>query len=388
MSNRVLLIVLDSCGCGGDPNAGHYGDEGADTLAHTAAHMGGLSLPNLQALGLGNILTMAGVPSATSPGAAFGRMQEHSVGKDTTTGHWEIAGLLTKEPFEVYEQGFSSELIDAFARETGRGVLANKPASGTEIIEELGPEHLKTGSWIVYTSADSVFQIAAHEEKIPLDELYAACKVARRLCDPFRIARIIARPFVGEPGSFERTYNRHDFGMPPPAPTLLDRLKQDGLPVVGVGKISDIFSGRGLTESIHTEGNADGLDKTLQRWERMEEGLLFVNLIDFDMLYGHRRNPEGFAESLREFDAFLPKLLDAVSEDDLMILTADHGNDPTWEGTDHTREHVPLLAVGPKGAGAKDLGTRDGFYDVAATVAEALGLAPHETGQSFYKEIT
>lgn len=388
MSNRVLLIVLDSCGCGGDPNAGHYGDEGADTLAHTAAHMGGLSLPNLQALGLGNILTMAGVPSATSPGAAFGRMQEHSVGKDTTTGHWEIAGLLTKEPFEVYEQGFSSELIDAFARETGRGVLANKPASGTEIIEELGPEHLKTGSWIVYTSADSVFQIAAHEEKIPLDELYAACKVARRLCDPFRIARIIARPFVGEPGSFERTYNRHDFGMPPPAPTLLDRLKQDGLPVVGVGKISDIFSGRGLTESIHTEGNADGLDKTLQRWERMEEGLLFVNLIDFDMLYGHRRNPEGFAESLREFDAFLPKLLDAVSGDDLMILTADHGNDPTWEGTDHTREHVPLLAVGPEAASAKDLGTRDGFYDVAATVAEALGLAPHQTGQSFYKEIS
>jgi len=388
MSNRVLLIVLDSCGCGGDPNAGQYGDEGADTLAHTAAHMGGLSLPNLQALGLGNILTMAGVPAATSPGAAFGRMQEHSVGKDTTTGHWEIAGLLTKEPFEVYEQGFSSELIDAFARETGRGVLANKPASGTEIIEELGPEHLKTGSWIVYTSADSVFQIAAHEEKVPLDELYAACKVARRLCDPFRIARIIARPFVGEPGSFERTYNRHDFGMPPPAPTLLDRLKEDGLPVVGVGKISDIFSGRGLTESIHTEGNADGLEKTLQRWERMEEGLLFVNLIDFDMLYGHRRNPEGFAESLREFDAFLPKLLDVLSKDDLMILTADHGNDPTWEGTDHTREHVPLLAVGPEAAVAKDLGTRDGFYDVAATVAEALGLAPHQTGQSFYKEIT
>jgi len=387
VTRRALLIVLDSCGVGGDPGAEAYGDTGANTLLHAAEAVGSLPLPALQSLGLGNIQPLPGVPPAEHPGAAYGRMQERSVGKDTTTGHWEIAGLVTREPFEVYENGFPRELIDAFVKETGRPILGNKPASGTEIIKELGEEHLRTGAWIVYTSADSVFQIAAHEQKIPLSELYAACKVARRLCDPYRVARIIARPFVGEPGSFQRTYNRHDFGMPPPEPTLLDRLKEAGAPVVGVGKISDIFSGKGLTESIHTEGNADGLEKTLERWERLEQGLIFVNLIDFDMLYGHRRNPEGFAGSLRELDAFLPRLLRTVGPDDLLMLTADHGNDPTFRGTDHTREQVPLLVVGPPGAPGTPLGVRQGFSDVAATIAEALGIDPLPAGRSFYAQI-
>jgi phosphopentomutase len=298
-----------------------------------------------------------------------------------------MAGLLTSEPFEVYEGGFPQELIDAFVKETGRPILGNVPASGTEIIKQLGEEHLESGALIVYTSADSVFQIAAHEEKVPLVELYKACKVARRLCDPYRVARIIARPFVGQPGDFTRTYNRHDFGMPPPEPTLLDQLKGAGRAVVGVGKISDIFSGQGLTESIHTEGNADGMEKTLERWQRLEEGLVFVNLIDFDMLYGHRRNPEGFAAALAEFDAFVPRLTAAIGEQDLLLLSADHGNDPTWRGTDHTRERVPVLALGPAGAAGTDLGLREGFADVAATIAEALGIPALERGASFYQDL-
>ena len=387
MIKRVLLIVLDSCGCGGDPEAALYDDPGADTLVHTAEAVGGISLPNLAEMGLGNITPVKGVQPAESPSGAWGRMQERSVGKDTTTGHWEIAGLVTREPFQVYADGFSQEVIDEFARETGRKVLANKPASGTEIIEELGQQHLETGAWIVYTSADSVFQIAAHEDKVPLAELYAACKIARRLCDPLRVARIIARPFVGEVGAFERTYNRHDFGMPPPEPTVLNQLKQAGRSVVGVGKISDIFSGQGLTESIHTEGNADGLVKTVERWQRLESGLVFVNLIDFDMLFGHRRNPEGFAGALTEFDAFLPRILDAVGPEDLLLLTADHGNDPTYRGTDHTREQVPILAYGPPGAAGTALEVRDCFGDVAATMAEALDVTAPEHGTSFLPDI-
>jgi phosphopentomutase len=385
---RVLLIVLDSCGCGGDPAAAAYGDEGADTLGHTAEAVSGISLPSLEAMGLGNIVRMRGVAASPSPTAAYGRMQEASVGKDTTTGHWELAGLPTSEPFQVYPDGFPADLIEAFSKETKRPVIGNKAASGTVIIEELGEEHIATGAWIVYTSADSVFQIAAHETLVPLSELYAACKVARRLCDPLRVARIIARPFVGDPGAFKRTYNRHDFGMPPPGPTLLDHLKEARLPVVGVGKIGDIFSGRGLTESIHTEGNADGLEKTHERFARLDAGLLFVNLIDFDMLFGHRRNPEGFAQALVELDAFLPKILARVGPSDLLLLTADHGNDPTHAGTDHTREQVPILAFGPEGAAGSRLGTRTTFADAAATIAEALGLPPIETGTSFLKELS
>lgn len=385
--HRVLLLVLDSCGCGGDPEADAYGDEGADTLGHVAEATGGLDLPTLRALGLGNISPIRGVPPAPSAQGAWGRMQEQSVGKDTTTGHWEIAGLITREPFRVYADGFPQDLIEAFSKETNRPVLGNKAASGTVIIEELGPEHLETGAWIVYTSADSVFQIAAHEEVVPLAELYAACKVARRLCDPLRVARIIARPFIGEPGAFKRTYNRHDFGMPPPGPTLLDRVHDAKLPVVGVGKIGDIFSGRGLTESIHTEGNADGMEKTIERFSRMESGLLFANLIDFDMLFGHRRNPQGFAQALREFDEALPRLLSTISATDLLLITADHGNDPTYTGTDHTREQVPILAYGPPRGAGHALGLRETFADVAATVAEALDVPGLPTGKSFYQEI-
>ena len=383
---RVLLVVLDSCGCGGDPHAADYGDEGADTLAHTAAAVGGLSLPNLEALGLGNISAIPGVPATPSPRAAYGRMQERSNGKDTTTGHWEIAGLITREPFQVFEGGFPEELIDAFARETGRPVIGNKAASGTVIIEELGPEQLRTGAWIVYTSADSVFQIAAHEEKIPLSELYAACKVARRLCDPLRIARIIARPFVGEPRSFKRTYNRHDFGMPPPAPTLLDLLHDAKLPVVGVGKISDIFSGRGLTESIHTEGNADGLEKTAERFARLEGGLLFVNLIDFDMVYGHRKDAAGFGRALEAFDVWLPQLLGRLAADDLLLISADHGCDPLTPGTDHTREYVPVLAWRGGLRGGRPLGERSSFADLGATLAEFFAVDLAE-GRSFLEEL-
>ena len=388
MSKRVLLMVLDSCGCGGDPGAPGYGDAGADTLGHTAAAVDGISLPTLQRLGLGNLTQIPGVPPTDQAAAAFGVMQEASVGKDTTTGHWEIAGLITEKPFEVYEEGFPQELIDAFAKATGRKVLGNVAASGTEILKELGPEQLRTGAWIVYTSADSVFQIAAHEEKIPLSELYAACKVARGLCDPLRVARIIARPFVGqEESGFERTYNRHDFGMPPTGPTVLDAVKEADLPVVGVGKISDIFSGQGLTESIHTEGNADGLDKTLARLRGLDQGLIFVNLIDFDMLFGHRRNPEGFAKALVDLDAFMPRILKEIGKDDLLLITADHGNDPTHPGTDHTRERVPILAVGPTGAPGTDLGVRQGFFDIGATIAEALGIGHTPRGVSFYRDL-
>lgn len=387
MIKRVLLIVLDSCGCGGDPGAADYGDAGADTLGHTAEAVGGLALPNLQALGLGNLTTIRGVPPAAAPSAAFGRLQERSAGKDTTTGHWELAGLLTEQPFAVFPGGFDKALLTRFADETGRGVLGNRAASGTEIIEELGPEHMASGKWIVYTSADSVFQIAAHEEVVPLAELYAACKIARKLVDPLRVGRVIARPFVGQPGGFTRTYNRHDFGMPPPAPTLLDQLKAAGTPVVGVGKISDIFSGQGLSESIHTEGNLDGLRKTAERFARLRAGLVFVNLIDFDSLYGHRRNAPGFAAALAELDAFLPRITELCGEQDLLLITADHGNDPLHAGSDHTREQVPLLAYGPPRAAGVALGTRDGFFDVAATIAEALGGAAPAHGVSFYSDL-
>ena len=388
MSKRVLLIVLDSCGCGGAPDAAEYGDVGADTLGNTAKAVGGISLPNLQAMGLGNLTTIQGVEPAQAPTGAFGRLQERSAGKDTTTGHWELAGLLTTDPFAVFPDGFDKGLLDKFSKETGRGILGNKAASGTEILEELGPVQMESGDWIVYTSADSVFQIAAHEDVIPLAELYAACKTARNLCDPLHLGRVIARPYIGEPGAFSRTYNRHDFGMPPHGETILDQLKAANIPAIGVGKISDIYCGRGLSESIHSEGNADGLKKTAERFARFDRGLLFINLIDFDSAYGHRRDPEGFAGALRDFDEYLPQLTTLVGEDDLLMITADHGNDPTYRGTDHTREHVPMLVYGPERAAGVDLGLRIGFFDVAATIAEAFDLDAPKNGRSFYKELT
>ena len=385
---RVVLIVLDSCGCGGAPDAEAYGDAGANTLGHTATAVGGLELPNLQRMGLGNIETLAGVPPSGSAQAAFGRMHEVSAGKDTTTGHWEIAGLQTNTAFATFPDGFPKSLIQAFAKQTGRDVLGNKAASGTAILQELGEQHLQSGSWIVYTSADSVFQIAAHEEVVDLQELYVACKTARELCDPLNVGRVIARPFIGRPGTFERTHNRHDFSVPPPAPTMLDALQQAAVPVIGVGKIGDIFSMRGIDESISSHGNADGLDKATDRVKRLDHGLLFVNLIEFDSKYGHRRDPVGFAACLAEFDAALPRIrAELCDPGDLLILTADHGNDPTYRGTDHTREAVPLLVSGPGVRGGAELGVREGFFDVAASIVEGFGLEAWPAGRSMMSEV-
>ncbi len=385
--DRAVLIVLDSCGVGAAPDAARYGDVGANTLGNLSRRVGGLQLPNLAALGLGHLTEVAGVPRTTAPRGAFGRLRERSAGKDTTTGHWEIAGLQIDQAFPTFTSGFPEELLARFRAETGRGVLGNCAASGTTILDELGPEHLRSGDFIVYTSADSVFQIAAHEEVVPLPELYRACTIARRLCDDYKIGRVIARPFVGTPGAFKRTYNRRDFAMPPPEPTVLSRIADAGLPVVGVGKIWDIFAGHGVTQNIHSEGNSDGLELTLKALAETPRGLVFVNLVDFDMLYGHRRDPAGYAQALREFDDFLPRLRAQLGPRDLVLLTADHGNDPTWQGSDHTREEVPILAFGAAAPHRDhaDLGVRDGFFDVAQTLCDGFGLPAWPRGQSFLK---
>jgi phosphopentomutase len=385
--DRLLLIVCDSVGCGEAPDAALYGDAGADTLGNLSVRLGGLTLPHLQGLGIGHLTTILGVPPVAAPTGAFGKMRETSNGKDTTTGHWEMTGLQVDKGFPTFPEGFPAEMISRFEKQIGRGTLGNKPASGTAIIEELGREHMATGKPIVYTSADSVFQIAAHEEVIALDELYRICEIARKLCDEVPIARVIARPFVGEPGQFKRTYNRRDFSMPPPRATILDSIADAGMPVVGVGKIWDIFAGRGVTENVHSEGNADGMARTLEALDRVGHGMIFTNLVDFDMLYGHRRDPEGYYRALQEFDAFLPRLLEKLGPKDLLVITADHGNDPTYKGTDHTREYVPLLVAGAHARG-HDLGTRTGFYDIAQTIADGFGLQPRERGRSFLDAVT
>ncbi|MCS6914143.1 MAG: phosphopentomutase [Myxococcales bacterium] len=385
--DRVLLLVLDSCGCGAAPDAARYGDQGANTLGNLSRAVGGLRLPHLGRLGLGHLTAIAGVPPDPAPIGAHGRMREQSPGKDTTTGHWELAGLVLDRAFPTFPDGFPAEFIDRFVSAVGRGVLGNVAASGTEIIERLGREHLQTGKFIVYTSADSVFQVAAHEEVIPLPELYAACQVARRLCDEYGVGRVIARPFVGQPGAFRRTYHRRDFSLPPPRPTVLDRIQEAGLPVVGVGKIEDIFAGRGLTASLHTEGNDDGMRRALQALVELRQGLVFCNLVDFDMLYGHRRDVAGYARALEAFDAFLPHILRELTPRDLVLLTADHGNDPTWSGTDHTREDVPLLAFSARPPVQADLGVRVGFYDVAQTLCEAFALPAWERGISILPQV-
>jgi len=366
------------------PDAAQYGDAGADTLGNLSRSVGGMTLPHLQAYGLGHLTTILGVPPVAAPRGAFGKMLEASAGKDTTTGHWEMCGLKVEKPFPTFPNGFPQKMIDDFGKEIGRGVLGNKPASGTTILDELGDEHVRTGSVIVYTSGDSVFQIAAHEDVVPIEELYKICAIARRYCDALPIARVIARPFVGKSGAWKRTYNRRDFSMPPAEATVLDMIAKAGLPVVGVGKIWDIFAGHGVTENIHSEGNKDGLERTLQALDRVKEGLIFLNLVDFDMLYGHRRDPAGYYEALKEFDAFLPKLVAKLGPRDLMLITADHGNDPTFPGTDHTREFVPILAIGggTLHTAGRDLGTRQGFYDIGATLADAFGLPPLSRGQS------
>ncbi|MBW2702548.1 MAG: phosphopentomutase [Deltaproteobacteria bacterium] len=387
-TRRVLLVVLDSVGIGELPDAADYGDAGAATIQHTADAVGGLKIPNLEALGLGRVAPISGVRAVDTPLGWCGKLAAQSPGKDTTTGHWEMAGIILDKPFSVYPDGFPPEIVDPFVAATGRGILANKAASGTVILEELGAEHLSSGKWILYTSADSVFQLAAHEDLVPIEELYEACRIARELLDEHRVGRVIARPFIGEVGSFTRTYNRHDFSMKPSAPTVLTRLEEAGLPVVGVGKIHDIFAGEGVTRSVSTSGNADGLVKTEELLGDVDQGLIFVNLVDFDMLFGHRRNPEGYARALEAFDAFLPRLQAGLKDDDLLLLTADHGCDPSYiKHTDHTREYVPLLAWSPALERGGDLDTGASFACVAASVAEALGLDWTGPGESIFEKL-
>jgi phosphopentomutase len=380
----VITIVLDSVGCGEAPDADAYGDQGSNTLANTARAVGGLKLPNLEQLGLGNITPIEGVPPVAAPRGAYGRLTETSAGKDTTTGHWELMGLPLFRPFPTYPHGFPADLIAQFERRIGRGTLGNYPASGTAIIQELGEEHMRTGRPIVYTSADSVFQVAAHEEIIPVDELYRMCQIARDLLSGgHAVGRVIARPFVGRAGNFTRTERRKDFSLAPHRPTLLDVLKANGREVMGVGKIEDIFAQRGLTQSNHSLNNMEGVDAILQFMASGAEGLILANLVDFDMLYGHRNNPRGFADALEAFDARLPQIEAALRHSDVLMLTADHGNDPTTPSTDHSRERVPILVAGPPVRPGVALGTRAAFADVAATIAELLGVAWAGAGQSF-----
>ncbi|NYE58676.1 phosphopentomutase [Carboxydothermus ferrireducens] len=384
---RVVLIVLDSVGIGELPDAHLYGDEGSNTLANTAKKVGGFELPNLEKLGLGKIHSILGLKGDIKALGAYGKMGEKSPGKDTTTGHWEICGLILEKPFPVYPNGFPEDLIKRFEEAIGRKTLGNKPASGTAIIEELGEEHMRTGYPIVYTSADSVFQIAAHEEIIPLEELYKMCKIARGLLTgEHAVGRVIARPFTGTPGNFKRTANRHDYSLEPTGKTVLDKLVEQGYEVLGVGKIYDIFAGRGLTWHESTKNNEDGLVKTVNLLYKDFTGLLFTNLVDFDMVYGHRNNAEGYYEALKQFDSYLPKIMEKLREDDLLIITADHGCDPTTPSTDHSREYVPLLVYGHSIKEDVNLGTRETFADVAATLEEIFGLEPG-IGQSFWGEI-
>ncbi|UUZ79519.1 phosphopentomutase [Paenibacillus sp. P26] len=386
---RICLIVLDSVGIGESPDAERFGDRGAHTLGHIAEKVPGRGSPNLQRLGLGNIAPLQGIAPADRPAGSYGKMAEVSVGKDTMTGHWEIMGLRVNIPFNVFPDGFPEELIHRFEQETGRKVIGNKPASGTEILDELGEEQMKTGAWIVYTSADSVFQLAAHEEIIPLEELYRGCEIARRLTldDPYAVGRVIARPYIGRPGSFKRTPNRHDYAVKPPAPTVMNHLKDAGLDCIAVGKINDIYSGEGVTRAIPTKSNLDGIRKTLECLGEPFQGLLFTNLVDFDSLFGHRRDPEGYAGALNEFDEWSPKLMERIGEEDLLIITADHGNDPIHHGTDHTREYVPLLVYSPSLQGNGPLGIRETFADVGATVADNFGVAKTGNGTSFLKQL-
>ncbi len=379
---RALLLVLDSVGCGQAPDAVAYGDDGADTLGHIFAANPGLALPVLDSIGLGRILGRARAEEP-APRAAWGRLREASAGKDTTTGHWEIAGAVLREPFATFEK-FPRELIGPIEQEAGVEFIGNYPQSGTVILEELGAEHLRTGKPILYTSADPVLQIAAHESVLPLARLYEICAIARRHCDAWRIGRVIARPFTGEPGAFRRTSGRHDYSMLPP-PTILNALVARGHAVEGIGKISDIFAGSGLTRSTPTTSNAEGMRAIADRWAALGDGLLFANLVDFDMLYGHRRDPAGYARALVEFDTWLPQFLPQIMAEDLVIITADHGNDPTWRGTDHTREEVPLLVL-HHGSSAP-LGTRTTFADIAATLADFFHLDPWPTGTSFLTSI-
>jgi phosphopentomutase len=383
---RVVCIVLDSVGIGEMPDAADYGDTGSDTLGNLARARP-LRLPHLCRLGLANIKPLQGLDPAASPAGAFGRCALASPGKDTTTGHWELAGIHLDRPFPLYPNGFPPEIIDEFERRTGRRILGNCPASGTEIIKELGEEHMRTGAPIVYTSADSVFQIAAHEDVIPLAELYRACEIAREILrGPHQVGRVIARPFIGAPGSFTRTANRKDYAVPPPHGMLLDRLAERGVDVHGIGKISEVFLGRGIRRCAKTKNNADGMARTLAALEETDRGFIFVNLVDFDQVYGHRNDVEGYGAALEQFDSWLPEFFARLGEGDLCLFTADHGCDPTTPSTDHSREYVPLLACGPRVRGGVDLGVRATLSDIGRTVAQNFG-APLEKGTSFLSQI-
>ncbi len=384
---RVFLIVLDSVGIGGMPDASEYGDEGSNTLL-SASKSSYFSMPNMSRLGLFSIDGVE-IPGRTeNPEGAFARVKERSKGKDTTIGHWEIAGLVSEKPLPTYPEGFPDEVLDSFSRATGRGVLCNKPYSGTEVIKDYGEEHVRTGDLIVYTSADSVFQIAAHEDKVPVDELYRYCEMAREiLTGEHGVGRVIARPFIGEAGNFTRTANRHDFSLRPPGETMLSQMKEAGLDVLAVGKIYDIFAGVGITDFVRTKGNLDGLEKTLQYMEQDFNGLCFVNLVDYDMLYGHRNDVEGYAKALTEFDEFLPKILEKLKADDILMITADHGCDPATPSTDHSRECVPLVIYGQHMKENTNLGTLETFSDMGATVLDYFGIEKKIDGTSFLSRV-
>ncbi|WP_017755660.1 phosphopentomutase [Calidifontibacillus oryziterrae] len=386
---RIFLIVMDSVGIGEAPDAESFGDKGADTLGHIAEYMNGLYMPNMAKLGLSNIKEIKGVPKASNPLAHFTKMQEASVGKDTMTGHWEIMGLYIDKPFRTFPNGFPAELIQEIEKQTGRKVIGNKPASGTEIIKELGKEHIETGSIIVYTSADSVLQIAAHENVVPLDELYQICETARELTldEKYMVGRIIARPFIGEPDSLKRTANRHDYALKPFGRTVMNELKDSNFDVIAVGKISDIYDGEGVTKSLRTISNMDGMDKLMQTFKMDFSGISFLNLVDFDANFGHRRDPRGYGKALEEFDERLTEVLQEMKIDDLLMITADHGNDPVHHGTDHTREYVPLLVYHKGITVGKELPISKTFADIGATIADNFGVSMPKYGTSFLKLI-
>lgn len=386
--SRVIWMIIDSVGIGALPDSEKFGDVNVNTLGNIVKNYKDIKLPNMLKLGLGNIDGIDSLEGVESPIGAFGRASEVSKGKDTTTGHWEMTGVLVETPFKTYENGFPKEIIDEFERKTNRKVIGNKPASGTAILDELGEQQMKTGEVIVYTSADSVFQIAAHEEIIPLDELYKMCEIAREIMmGDNAVARIIARPFVGQPGAFERTSNRRDYSLSPFEDTVLDNIKNSNLDVIGVGKIEDIFNKQGITEAIHTKDNMDGVDQTINYMKEENNGLIFTNLVDFDSKYGHRRDVKGYKEALEEFDARIPEILENMEDDDILIINSDHGNDPTYKGTDHTREYIPMLICGKNVKSGLNLGTRSSFADIGATVADLLNVKMPKHGNSFKNDI-
>lgn len=386
---RIFLVVMDSVGIGEAPDAAQFDDKGAHTLGHIAEHMNGLDMPNMGALGLSNISPIQGIEKADQPKAHYTTMVEASNGKDTMTGHWEIMGLYIDQPFRTFPDGFPDDLLNQIKEKTGRGIVGNKPASGTEILTELGEHHMKTGDLIIYTSADSVLQIAAHEDVIPPKELYEICEFCREITkdEKYMVGRVIARPFIGEPGAFERTSNRHDYALKPFGRTVMNEMADEGLDVVAIGKISDIYDGEGVTEALRTKDNMDGMDQLVRTMDKDFKGMSFLNLVDFDAKFGHRRDPQGYGEALEEYDKRLPEVLEKMQDDDLLIITADHGNDPVHHGTDHTRELVPLLVYHNNIEEGSELDQRKTFADIGATVSDNFSIKMPEHGKSFLKDI-